>query len=141
MSAHKIFKMTQSVKVWLDLNFISTTKGAGEVLTNLENLNISPIIEKLPLANSIFWTRCNSNIDTKKDKNSSHQSTSNAEVQHDHIIVKVEIDTFVEYVNDYLLNQCSNSLIAFIDEIKEKAQVTQITLLIPSLKQYLKYLL
>jgi hypothetical protein len=132
--------MTQSVKVWLDINFISTTKGAGEVLTNLENLNISPIIEKLPLANSIFWTRCNSNIDTKKDKNNSSQLTSNNEVQHDHIIVKLESDTFIEYVNDYLSNQSSNSLIKFIDDIKQKAQVSQITLLISSLKQYLKYL-
>jgi hypothetical protein len=130
--------MTQSVKVWLDINFISSTKGAGEVLTNLENLNINPIIEKLPVANSIFWTRCNSSIDTKKDK-SNCRPTSNNEVQHDHIIVKIEIEAFIEHINDYLSNQSNNSLIAFIDEIKQKSQVTQITLLIPSLKQYLKY--
>ena len=58
--------MTQSVKVWLDKHFLQT-KGAGEILTNLEKLNMTAIIEDLPVTNSIFWTRSDTNIskDTK----------------------------------------------------------------------------
>ena len=29
-----------SVKIWIDKNFIQSTKGSGEVLTNLEKANI-----------------------------------------------------------------------------------------------------
>ena len=57
--------MTQSAKVWLDKAFLQT-KGAGEILTNLEKLNVQAIIEDLPVSGSIFWTRSNTNI--SKDK-------------------------------------------------------------------------
>lgn len=57
--------MTQSVKVWLDKNFLQI-KGAGEILTNLEKLSVQSIIEVLPVSNSIFWTRSDTNIG--KDK-------------------------------------------------------------------------
>ena len=57
--------MSQAVKVWLDKNFLQA-KGAGEILTNLEKLNVHTIIEDLPVKASIFWTRSDTNID--KDK-------------------------------------------------------------------------
>jgi hypothetical protein len=116
--------------------FISTLTGAGEILTNLENQNITTIIDQLPVSNSIFWTRCNPNIDTKKDK----ETGGSSEVQHDHIIVKIEIDSFLEHVQDYLADSGNkyNKLAKLIAEIKQKAQVTQVTLLLPGFKQFLK---
>ena len=56
----KMEKFAKNVKIWLDKCFIQTTKGSGELLTNLEKLNIDSIIEKLPVENSIFWTRYDS---------------------------------------------------------------------------------
>jgi hypothetical protein len=57
--------MTQAVKVWLDKKFLQA-KGAGEILTNLEKLNAHSIIDDLPVCDSIFWTRSDTNIG--KDK-------------------------------------------------------------------------
>jgi hypothetical protein len=60
--------MSQSVKVWFDKNFLQT-KGAGEILTNLEKINVISIIEELPVKNSIFWTRFDNNISKEKNVN------------------------------------------------------------------------
>jgi hypothetical protein len=62
--------MTQIVKVWIDKTFLQKTKGSGEILTNLENNNITTIIDSLPINESIFWTRCNSNAKKNDDYNS-----------------------------------------------------------------------
>lgn len=60
--------MSQQCKVWIDKNLIQSTKGVGELLTHLEKANTATIIEKLPVENSIFWTRCNTAL-SKEDKN------------------------------------------------------------------------
>lgn len=60
--------MAQAVKVWIDKKFLQT-KGAGEILTNLEKLNAQSIIEDLPVSNSIFWTRSDTNIGKDKQVN------------------------------------------------------------------------
>lgn len=122
--------MSQAVKVWLDKNFLQA-KGAGEILTNLEKLNVHTIIEDLPVKASIFWTRSDTNIGKDKQLN---------EVQHDHILVRLETDQFLEYVNDFLNSESTttNALVSFVQNIKDKAQVTQITLLIQNFKQFLK---
>ena len=56
--------MAQTVKVWLDKNFLAA-KGSGELLTTFEKSNIQTIIENLPIENSIFWTRVKSSKSTK----------------------------------------------------------------------------
>ena len=121
---------SQSVKVWLDKNFLQTAKGAGEILTNLEKLNITSIIEKLPVDNSILWTRYNSTV--KQDT---------AEVQHDHILVKIECEQFVDYASEHLSceDRSNSNLIRYVNNIKTSAQISQITFLIPGFKQYFKY--
>lgn len=64
------------------------------------------------------------------------------EVQHDHILVKIDIDAFLQLANDFLTSDSAgnNLLTSFIDDIKKKAQISQITLLINNFKQHLKYL-
>ena len=61
-------------------------------------------------------------------------------MQHDHILVRLETDQFLEYVNDFLNSESTttNALVSFVQNIKDKAQVTQITLLIQNFKQFLK---
>jgi len=122
--------MAQSVKVWFDKNFFQT-KGAGEILTNLEKLNVQSIIEDLPVSNSIFWTRSDTIISKDKQLN---------EVQHDHILIKIDLDAFLLLANDFLTNDSigNNQLTTFIEDIKKKAQISQVTLLINSFKQHLK---
>ena len=123
-----------SVKVWLDKTFLQTTKGAGEILTSLENANVTSIIEKLPVENSIFWTRTNTSTTTKNDLTSS-------ETQHDHILVKVECDTFADYVSEHCesSDKRTSNLMKYVNCIKKNAQVSQITFLLPGFKQYFKY--
>jgi hypothetical protein len=60
--------MTQNCKVWIDNSLIQSTKGIGELLTNMEKENITTIIEKLPIENSIFWTRSDK-VMSKDEKN------------------------------------------------------------------------
>ena len=62
------------------------------------------------------------------------------EVQHDHILIKIENDCFLQHLSDYIgnSNTKNNSLSQFIHEIKHKAQVSQVTLLIQNFKQFLK---
>ena len=125
--------MSQSAKVWFDINFIQSTKGAGEVLTHLEKSNVPTIIEKLPIENSIFWTRNSSVI-------SSSKLDQNNETQHDHIVVKLELDSFTKYLLEFnqVDDKSDSSLAKLVQSIKKKAQVTQVTLLVPGLKAYLK---
>ena len=122
---------SQSVKVWLDKNFLQTAKGAGEILTHLEKANITSIIEALPVENSVLWTRC-----------ASAAKNDTTEVQHDHILVKVEWEQFVEYAGEHL--QCADrnnsGLVKYVNSIKAKAQVGEITFLIPGFKQFFKYI-
>ena len=59
--------MTQQCKVWIDNNLTKSKKGIGELLTDLEKSNITTIIEKLPVENSILWTRCDTFMN-KEDK-------------------------------------------------------------------------
>ena len=65
-------QLLQSVKVWLDKSFLQTTKGGGEILTSLENANIASIIEKLPVENSIFWTRAATTVTAAISKKQTH---------------------------------------------------------------------
>ena len=134
-------QLLQSVKVWLDKSFLQTTKGAGEILTCLENANVASIIEKLPVENSIFWTRSSSSSSTATKKQ--QQNDAQDETQHDHILVKVECDKFVEYVNEFGSSSSSDDkanseLINYVKSIKRNAQVSQITFLVPGFKQYFK---
>ena len=124
--------MAQQCKVWIDKNLIQSTKGIGELLTNLEKANTATIIEKLPVENSIFWTRCYSSMN-KEDKN---------EEQHDHILVKLDIEQLTEYLNDFnsASDSKNNSFYHYITQIKRNAQVTHITLLVQNFKSFLKYL-
>jgi hypothetical protein len=137
-SSNQLF---QSIKVWLDKSFLQTTKGGGEILTSLENANIASIIEKLPVENSIFWTRAATTVAASISKK---QNETCNEMQHDHILVKVELDKFVEFVNDFssLTNsscdKSNSNLINFVKNVKKNAQVTQITFLVPGFKQYFK---
>lgn len=112
------------VKVWIDKHFIQGTKGAGELLTNLEKSSIQTIIEQLPVENGIFWTRKSSN-----SKEPCHQET-----QHDHLIVKIDLDNFIEKVSSEKL--CD--LISFVKWSKQSAQVTQMTLVVPGFKSFQK---
>lgn len=121
-------KQIVGVKVWLDKTLLQSTKGSGELLTSLEKLNVNTIIEKLPVDNSIFWTRKSSNL----------KDTSDQETQHDHILVKIDLDKFLELVTQFSLNEPSIDLINFISGIKKSAQVTQVSLLIPGFKAYFK---
>lgn len=123
-----------SVKVWIDKNFIQT-KGSGEVLTSLEKQNTTTIIEQLPVVNSIFWTRAASLDKTK---------VVDEQVQHDHILVKIETDTFINYLNEFKLNYDNlteynqNELIKYVKECKLKAQVNHISFIIPNFNQFIK---
>ena len=138
--------MTQSVKVWLDKNFIQNTKGSGEILTQLENMNTTTIIDALPVEQSIFWTRSNVTDISDKKKNAGAAAATSAavvdEVQHDHILVKLELTAFVELVAAHLAEPSNkhNPLRQFIARIKQRAQVTQLTLLVPDFKSYYKYI-
>ncbi|CAF1021393.1 unnamed protein product, partial [Brachionus calyciflorus] len=114
------------VKVWIDKNFLSTTKGSGELLTNLEKLNIQTIIEKLPVENGIFWTR----------KSSMSKELSNQETQHDHLVVKIDLENLIEYLHEDSLDK----LISFVRKCKKSAQVTQMTLIVPGFKTFQKSL-
>ena len=58
------------------------------------------------------------------------------EVQHDHILVKLDFDTFAAAASE-----SARSLIELVSGIKEKAQVTHVTLLILNLKQSIKYVI
>lgn len=60
--------MAQQCKVWIDKTLVQSTKGIGELITNMEKSNIATIIEKLPVENSIFWTRSDTTF-SKEDKN------------------------------------------------------------------------
>jgi hypothetical protein len=64
-------------------------------------------------------------------------------VQHDHILVKLESETFIEYLTDFnsSLSPETSNLCQYIKKIKNEAQITQITFLIPSFKSILKYLI
>jgi hypothetical protein len=123
-----------SVKVWIDKNFIQT-KGSGEVLTSLEKQNTTTIIEQLPVENSIFWTRPASLDKTKID---------DEQVQHDHIIVKMEADTLINYLNEFKLNYDNlteynqNELVKYVRECKLKAQVNYISFIIHNFNQFIK---
>lgn len=120
-------KQITGVKVWLDKNFLQTTKGSGELLTNLEKLNITTIIEKLPVDNGIFWTRKSSNSKNALD-----------ETQHDHILVKLDLDNFIDHLHSFYSSSTSNSLLDLVQNVKKNAQVTQVTLLVPGFKQFFK---
>lgn len=113
-----------NVKVWIDKDFLQSTKGSGELLTCLEKANVTTIIEKLPVSNSILWTR----VDAAE------------ETQHNHILVKMETDAFVDHVAEFmnLEKRHSNSLTVFLAEIKKKAQVDSVTFLVNQFKQYYK---
>ncbi len=113
--------MSQSVKVWLDKSFLQT-KGGGELLTSLEKASVQTIIDNLPVADSIFWTRCDNALTKDKQLN---------QVQHDHILIKLDKDAFINHVS-------SNDLLDYLAGVKVKAQVSQVTLLIQNFKQYLK---
>ncbi len=113
--------MSQSVKVWLDKAFLQT-KGAGELLTSLEKANVQSIIDDLPVADSIFWTRCDTTLTKDKQLN---------QVQHDHILIRLDKDAFINHISAHTLPQ-------YLATIKHKAQVAQVTLLIHNFKQYLK---
>jgi hypothetical protein len=144
--------LLQLVKVWLDKGFLQTTKGAGEILTCLENANVAAIIEKLPVENSIFWTRSSSSS-KKADQNNKDVDTT--ESQHDHILVKVECDAFVEYVSEFCGDdedengsggggcggdtmRLNSELVKYVRSVKRNAQVTQVTMLVPGFKQFFK---
>jgi len=143
--------LLQLVKVWLDKGFLQTTKGAGEILTCLENANVAAIIEKLPVENSIFWTRSSSLSSSKKaDQNNKDADTT--ESQHDHILVKVECDAFVDYVSEFCGDdedengsggggdtmRSNSELVKYVRSVKRNAQVTQVTMLVPGFKQFFK---
>lgn len=115
-------KQILGVKVWIDKNFIQETKGAGELLTNLEKCNVQTIIEKLPVENGIFWTRKSSNL-----KELSHEET-----QHDHLIVKLELNNFIEKLINF------SDLIRLVRISKNSAQVTQMSLIVPGFKSFQK---
>ena len=144
--------MAQQCKVWIDKNLISSTKGIGELLTDLEKSNVTTIIEKLPVDNSILWTRCDTSM-SKEDKTKvknlyltkmklfySHLLQLN-EVQHDHILVKIEIENIIEYITDFHLNSNpeNSNISSCIKSVKNDAQVSQITFLILNLKALIKY--
>ena len=125
--------MTQQCKVWIDNNLVKSTKGIGELLTHMEKENITTIIEKLPVENSIFWTR-SSKVMSKDKQN------QNDEVQHDHILVKLETEAFLDYLTDFNSNQspAASNLCRYIGKVKTDAKITQITFLIPNFKSVLK---
>jgi hypothetical protein len=157
MQSSSSSSLLQLVKVWLDKSFLQTTKGAGEILTCLENANVATIIEKLPVENSIFWTRSSSSSSSKKaDQN--NKDIDN-ESQHDHILVKVDCDSFVEYVNEFCgddedengsgggggggggggnVMRLNSELVKYVRSVKRNAQVTQVTMLVPGFKQFFK---
>lgn len=110
------------VKIWIDKNFLQTTKGAGEMLTCLETSNVNCIIEKLPVVNSLFWTR----VDGKE------------ETQHDHILVRIDWEFFLDAATDFVASPDANSLLKFLDTIKSSSQCTQVTLLVFEFKKNLK---
>lgn len=113
-----------NVKVWIDKDFLQSTKGSGELLTSLEKANVSTIIEKLPVGNSILWTRVDGGEET----------------QHNHILVKMETDVFVDHVAEFLTasDKSNNSLSVFLSDVKSKSQVDSVTLLINQFKQHYK---
>jgi hypothetical protein len=120
-------KKISGVKVWLDKELLQKTKGGGELLTLFEKYNVPTIIEQLPVSDSIFWTRSASN-------------GSADDVQHHHILIKLENSAFIEYLLDYSNPEITNpKLKLFLSEIKTKA-VTDITFLISNFKQYYKTL-
>nr|QNH68100.1 crossover junction endonuclease EME1 isoform x2 [Brachionus koreanus] len=120
-------KVYSGVKVWIDKNFIQNTKGAGELLTNMEKSSIQTIIEKLPVENGIFWTRKPSN---------SKEMSNNQETQHNHLIVKIDLDSFVEKLSSANFA----NLIQFVKSSKQNAQVTQMSLIVPGFKSFQKSL-
>ena len=78
---------------------------------------------------------------TKKQQQQNEQD----ETQHDHILVKVECDKFVEYVNEFgccgnggVNDKTMSELIKHVKSIKKNAQETQVTFLVPGFKQYFK---
>lgn len=117
-------KLYSGVKVWIDKNFIQNTKGAGELLTNLEKSSIQTIIEKLPVENGIFWTR----------KSSNSKDMSNQETQHNHLLVKIEINSFVEKLSSTNFTD----LIKFVRNSKQNAQVSQMSLIVAGFKSFQK---
>ena len=62
------------------------------------------------------------------------------EVQHDHILVRLDLDVFLEYVGDFVTSESpnSNALTSFVRSVKVKAQVNQVTLLVQNFKQHLR---
>lgn len=124
-------KQYAGVKIWIDKDFLQSTKGAGELLTQFEMNKITSIIEKLPVSNSLFWTR----VDPGQVKSSA--STEN-EIQHDHALVRVDWEFFLDGVADYLAGN-GQILIDFLDNVKRSAQVTNVTLLMHNFKQNMKW--
>lgn len=110
------------VKIWIDRDFLQTTKGAGEMLTLLQANNVNCIIDKLPVRNSLFWTRCEG-------------KSNEDEVQHDQILVRVDWDFLIDSAADFLANRSASQLGQFIDSIKTSSQCTQITFLIFEFKR------
>ena len=113
-------KKLVGVKIWLDKDLLQSTKGSGELLTCLEKLSVPTIIEKLPVSHSIFWTRTS-------PQNESH------ETQHDHILVQLECDCFIDKLNARTLNE-------FVLDIKQRARVNSVSLLVAHFKTFYKSL-
>ena len=63
-----------------------------------------------------------------------------SEVQHNHILVKFEIEKFTELLADFHSNpdNASNRLLDLINEVKMKAKVTEVTLLVHNFKSFMK---
>lgn len=57
-------------------------------------------------------------------------------MQHDHILIRMDLDKFCAHVDDYC--DGSSALFDFIGQVKARAQVTKCTLLIQGFKQLVK---
>jgi hypothetical protein len=122
MSISSSDKKISGVKIWIDKDFLQTTKGTGELLTLLENYNVSTIIEQLPIRNSIFWTRS--------------PLSGSIDIQHHHALIKIELLTFIDYFNDYYNLTVNNSKFnTFLRDMKTN-KILSVTLLINDFKDY-----
>ena len=109
------------VKVWIDKDFLQSAKGGGEMLTSLQTNNVNCIIDKLPVANSLFWTR----TDVRGAD----------ETQHDHILVRIDWEFLLENAAGYLANRATSELARVIQSIKTNSQCNHVTFLVFDFKR------
>lgn len=119
--SQQVQQQLTGVKVWIDKDFLQSAKGGGEMLTSLQTNNVNCIIDKLPVANSLFWTRTD--------------ARGADETQHDHILVRVEWEFLIDSAHVYLTDRRASELARFIQTIKTNSQCHLITFLIFDFKR------